>query len=100
MSKLKSTTDEKLKNMDRKLDIMIQKQEQKIKEKQINKIKEIGFEKILKFRNSSTRYLKIPDGYFNELKHGHTGKVAEIIETDNNETKIIYIFNWEDYNEY
>jgi hypothetical protein len=47
-------------------------------------------EKVLKFRNSSTRYLRIPDGYFNEIKHGNIGKVAE--NSDDKEIRIIYIF--------
>jgi len=47
-------------------------------------------EKVLKFRNSSTRYLRIPEGYFSELKHGHIGKVAR--SSDENEIRIIYIF--------
>lgn len=49
-------------------------------------------EKVIKIRNSKSRYIKIPDGYFDEIKHGDTAKIAEVLETDNNEIKIMYIF--------
>lgn len=49
-------------------------------------------EKVLKFRNSSTRYLRIPEGHFKEIKHGDIAKVAEVSENKNNEIKIVYIF--------
>lgn len=49
-------------------------------------------EKVLKFRNSNARYLRIPDNHFKEIEHGDMAEVAEINDKNKNQIKIIYIF--------
>ena len=48
--------------------------------------------KVIKLRNSKSRYLLIPDGYFEEIKH--KDETIEIKRKDDDEKiQIIYVFN-------
>lgn len=48
-------------------------------------------EEVMRLRNSKKRYLKIPDGYFNEVSHGDISQEIKRKE-DPKEIQIIYVF--------